>query len=172
MREAGFAYQYQNHIHHQAEGAKVTYQARYSVKYTGGGDSALTDGYTGFSEFSHKAWQGFEGNDLKAVVELSELKNISEIKLGFLDEEGAWIFKPEFVRIEYSEDGINYKAFAYINKADLKQSKIPGLWEADGKLNCKAKYIRIHAKNIGTCPENHPGKGLPAWMFMDEIIVM
>jgi hypothetical protein len=29
----------------------------------------------------------------------------------------------------------------------------------------------MEAKNIGVCPDWHPGKGEKAWIFVDEIIV-
>jgi hexosaminidase len=33
------------------------------------------------------------------------------------------------------------------------------------------RYIRVSAKNLGTCPKGHSGEGQPAWIFADEIIV-
>ena len=35
----------------------------------------------------------------------------------------------------------------------------------------KARYVKVVATNIGTCPPWHKGQGNPAWMFADEIIV-
>ncbi|MFH0992637.1 MAG: hypothetical protein V1799_21785 [bacterium] len=33
------------------------------------------------------------------------------------------------------------------------------------------RHFRIRAKNIGVCPEGHPGAGGKAWLFLDEIVV-
>jgi hypothetical protein len=35
----------------------------------------------------------------------------------------------------------------------------------------EARYIRILAKSIGSCPEWHVGAGEKAWLFADEIII-
>jgi len=33
----------------------------------------------------------------------------------------------------------------------------------------KARRVRIVARNAGPLPEWHPGKGKPAWLFVDEV---
>jgi hypothetical protein len=33
------------------------------------------------------------------------------------------------------------------------------------------RYIKVRAKNIGACPDWHPGSGGKAWLFVDEIMV-
>jgi hexosaminidase len=35
----------------------------------------------------------------------------------------------------------------------------------------KVKVIRVTAKNLGKCPQDHPGENQSAWLFMDEIMV-
>ncbi|NOR11849.1 MAG: hypothetical protein GQ545_01195, partial [Candidatus Aminicenantes bacterium] len=35
----------------------------------------------------------------------------------------------------------------------------------------RARYIRIKARNVGICPDWHPGAGGKAWLFCDEIII-
>ena len=37
--------------------------------------------------------------------------------------------------------------------------------------NQKPRYVRVHAKNVGRCPEWHKGKGEKAWLFVDEISI-
>jgi hypothetical protein len=34
-----------------------------------------------------------------------------------------------------------------------------------------ARYIRINAKCLKKLPANHLGAGLPAWLFLDEVVV-
>ncbi len=33
------------------------------------------------------------------------------------------------------------------------------------------RFIRVHAKNIKTCPQWHAGAGGKAWLFADEIMI-
>jgi hypothetical protein len=35
----------------------------------------------------------------------------------------------------------------------------------------KARYVKVFARNIGTCPPWHIGAGGKAWLFIDEITI-
>jgi hypothetical protein len=35
----------------------------------------------------------------------------------------------------------------------------------------EARFVRIKARNVGICPDWHPGAGGKAWLFVDEIVV-
>jgi len=35
----------------------------------------------------------------------------------------------------------------------------------------KARYVRVAARNMGVCPDDHTGKGGKAWLFVDEIAI-
>jgi hypothetical protein len=35
----------------------------------------------------------------------------------------------------------------------------------------EARYIRINAKCLKKLPADHLGAGLPAWLFLDEVVV-
>lgn len=170
-REPGYSQIYFNEINHLAKGSKVVYETDYSNKYSGNGNSTLTDGITGFSDFSHKAWQGFEGNDFIGTLELSDSLNIKNITVGFFSDENSWIFLPEEVRIEFSVDGKIFTLLNISKTEDIKQTKIMNRMELCIQKNIKAKYLKFSIKNIKVCPDYHTGKGLPAWLFIDEIVV-
>ena len=38
-------------------------------------------------------------------------------------------------------------------------------------LDCGARFVRVVAHNIGTIPAWHHSAGVPAWLFVDEILV-
>ncbi|MCX6232532.1 MAG: sulfatase-like hydrolase/transferase [Bacteroidetes bacterium] len=170
-REPGFSYVYKNKVEHKALGAEVKYNTAYSVKYDGGGVKALTDGNTGYSDYAHKAWQGFEGVDFNAIITLKDTTLVRTIRVGVLQDENAWIFRPKAMKIEYSLDGISYFPFGEIDGKDFTETSVPNRLEGIISGPLKLKYLRIQVVNMGKCPDNHPGKGLPAWLFMDEIIV-
>jgi hypothetical protein len=150
----------------------VIMQSKYQPQYTGGGDQALVDGLRGQKDFHLGAWQGYEKDDLKAVLDLGEVKDISEAGLGCLQDNNAWIFFPASVSFSFSSDG---KSFS--NEQTVKNS-IPA--EKEGvllntftaqNLRVRARYIRVHAKNLAVCPPWHKGAGGKAWIFADEIII-
>ena len=35
----------------------------------------------------------------------------------------------------------------------------------------RARYVRVRARNFGRIPDWHPGRGSPAFIFVDEILV-
>jgi len=43
-------------------------------------------------------------------------------------------------------------------------------FRSDG-INGHARYIKVTAKNRGTCPPWHPGAGEKAWIFIDEVTI-
>jgi hypothetical protein len=42
---------------------------------------------------------------------------------------------------------------------------------SSGAIGKSARYVRVHAVNIGLCPAWHEGAGGKAWIFADEIVV-
>ncbi len=171
VRDPGFIYTYHNRVEHKALGLSVLYEIPFSPKYDGGGNAALTDGLTGFTDYSHKAWQGFEGNDFKGIITFKDTVVINKITIGALQDDNNWIFKPIGMILEYSTDGMHFYPLGAINESDIVSTAIPKRVEGKIQTNIKAKYLKIHIQNIGKCPAEHPGKGLPAWLFIDEIIV-
>ncbi len=74
---------------------------QYSRKYTGGDNNALTDGKISIKDVSgtknHEIWQGFEGVDLIATIDLKKETDISHISAGFLQKTDAWLFADEII---------------------------------------------------------------------------
>lgn len=148
----------------------INYNTKYSGSYQGGGDLGLIDGIKGSENFNSDAWQGYEGDDLDVVIDLGEITNISEVNSSYLQKIGSWIFYPAKIEYFVSIDGKNFlKIFEYEMNEDNKED---GIKNIDAKLNkIKARFIRVYAKNIGTCPPWHVGAGKKAWLFVDEITI-
>ena len=158
-------------VTHKAIGKKVALATTFHRKYTGGGTHALTNGITGSEDYTDGNWQGFEGNDFEATVDLGQLIDLKEIKASFLQDQVAWIFYPVSVEILTSSAGDEYniiKSFIHKTKQNLTQEiKFFTTSLPDEKI----RFIKIRAKSQGECPSWHPGNGGPAWIFIDEIVV-
>jgi len=79
---------------------------------------------------------------------------------------------PVYVAFSVSEDGKVYDEIAVIDNIvplEKKEAVIKEFKKNFPEVN--ARYIKVKAKNIGTCPEWHSGAGNPAWIFADEIVV-
>ena len=130
---------------------------------------ALIDFERGSEDFRTGAWQGYEGVDIDATVDLGEKQSITSLAGGFLQDEGSWIFFPVEVTFYLSDDGITFRNAGTI-KNDIPDNKEGAiLKDFSLKLETSARYVRMVAKNRGICPSWHPGAGNKAWIFADEI---
>ncbi|MEK7672114.1 MAG: glycoside hydrolase domain-containing protein, partial [Bacteroidota bacterium] len=150
----------------------ITLNTRYSLQYTGGGDDALVDGLRGAEDFRLGAWQGYEQNDLDAVVDLGSKKEINEVALGCLQDNNAWIFFPTEIEFSFSADGKSFqKALKIANDVSPMDGTVQVKNFRTHVNGVRAQYVRVRAKNIGVCPAWHKGAGGKAWLFVDEIVV-
>ncbi len=143
----------------------------YSNQYEAGGLKALIDHQRGGDNFRTGVWQGYHGVDLVATIDLGTKMKVNRLAGGFLQEQGSWIFMPKEVEFFVSDDGKKFrsvgKAINYVDQADDDAV----VQELGVRPRCEARYVKMAAKNIGTCPDWHPGAGQPAWIFCDEFVI-
>ncbi len=153
-------------------GRNITLHTSYSPQYTAGGDLALIDGIMGPRDFRTGAWQGYQGVDIDAVVDLGMVRNVTSISTRFLQDIGSWIFMPSTVEYAVSVYGRDFDVVSIIMNTIPKERE--GVIVNDfteGVVGRRARYVRVRAKNIGVCPEWHKGAGGKAWLFADEIVI-
>jgi predicted alpha-1,2-mannosidase len=146
--------------------------SKYSSQYTGSGDLALIDGIRGTTNWSGGAWQGYQGRDFVAVVDLGKIHKVSKLGAGFLQDVGAWIWMPREVEFELSLNGRDFVKVASIPN-DVPQQKYGVIIKDFIKTITPqtARYLRVTARTFGKIPAWHPGKGEDAWIFVDEILI-
>ncbi len=150
----------------------AVYKYPFSQEYNGGGAMALTDGRTGDTNYQGGQWQGFNGTDLDAVINLTKVKKIHEISAGFLENTPVWIFLPEYVEYFVSQDGKHFTKVAEIQNDVNARKEGQLIKHFTVKLHdVTAKYIRVFAKNIGVLPPWHQAAGSKAWLFVDEVSI-
>lgn len=142
-------------------------------KYANEDPKVLTDGALGGNSF-YSNWLGFEGNNLNAVVDLGELKEIKSLSMNFLQVTNHIVFFPVQVEFFYSDDNLKWKSLGKVsNKFDLSpKSKVNDIQTFSinaGEL--KARYIKVIADNMSKAPIWHHGADLPSWIFADELII-
>jgi len=64
----------------------------------------LIDYLKGSNNFKTGFWQGYQGQDVEAIVDLGKTENISNISTGFLQDIRSWIWYPEKVDYYTSTD--------------------------------------------------------------------
>ncbi len=152
-------------------GRSITLNTAYAGQYSGGGDLCLIDFIRGPLNFRTGAWQGYQGVDLDAVVDLGSIQLITRLEAGFLQDVGAWIFMPEEVRFYVSSDGNEYQEAGMVKSDVSPRSLGVNIENFTLNMSTKARYVKVVAKNRGTCPDWHVGEGQPAWIFADEIVI-
>lgn len=156
---------------HMGIGKEADILTEYSAKYEAGGEKALTDGIRGINDF-HFNWLGFEGNDLEAVIDLEEEKNLTAISADFLQDIRSWIFLPKSFSVYYSTDGITFREIGTdrnITPDNKTGAFIQTFTVQAGDI--RARYIKVRAESMKTCPAWHLGKGKNSWIFTDEIVL-
>ncbi|MCX6223854.1 MAG: glycoside hydrolase family 20 protein [Bacteroidia bacterium] len=157
---------------HLATGKTVTYTNPYSDKYTGGGKFALVNGIRGTINLSDGNWQGIEGGDLNATIDLGSVQTIKKLTVGALQSIGSWIFFPTQVDFWLSIDGKTFNGAGNVkNMIDLKDANRQIQNFSVEISPTQARYVNVIARTVRSCPSWHAGKGNPAWLFVDEIIV-
>jgi len=153
-------------------GKSVTLTNEPSEKYKASGPASLTDAQTGSLKFTDGKWTGTEEKDFQAVLDLGKKTAVHSASVGYLVNVKSWIFEPVEIKVEYSNDGKDFKPL-------LNKKVNPSLWKSADAVKrysdvfpeVSARYIRFTARNRGTCPAGHPGAGGKAWVFVDEISV-
>ena len=152
---------------------KIKLASTYSNQYNAGGDGALIDGLHGPNSYPTGFWQGFQGQDFEAVVDLGIIKQISNVSIGSIQEVKSWIWFPKDVEFFVSKDGENYTSIGFLNN-DFSVNEY-GSFIKDFEVvldhPITTKYIKVKATNFGKCPDWHLGYGGDTWLFFDEIVI-
>jgi predicted alpha-1,2-mannosidase len=141
-------------------------------QYTAGGPPALIDGLRGDRNWRTGGWQGYQYTDFEATVDLGSERPLHRLGASFLQDAKSWIWMPSEVLLSVSSDGTDFREVARLtgDVADDAQGSILRDWvtEVEG---VEARYVRVFARNYGTIPEWHPGRGDGAFIFIDEILI-
>ncbi|HUT23487.1 MAG TPA: hypothetical protein VM492_04005, partial [Sumerlaeia bacterium] len=107
-----------------------------------------------------------------ATIDLGRPIPIHTIRARFLQDQGPWIFLPAQVEYALSKNGADFQVMATIPNAVSPEKTGAFIRPFAAKIEeTEARYVRVRAKSIGVCPEWHAGRGRPAWLFVDEILV-
>jgi hypothetical protein len=156
---------------HLAIGKEVTLLTPFSPKYDAGGPKALTDGLRGIDDY-HFNWLGFEGDDLEAIIDLGNETEIREVSADFLQDTRSWVFLPKLFTASWSTDGEKFNKIGTV--VNITPDDKPGAFIQNYSVpvkGIKARYIKVIAESLKTCPSWHIGSGQKAWIFTDEIVV-
>lgn len=153
----------------------VFLKSKYGKTYHAGGPMGLVDGIHGTTNWRAGEWQGYQGQDFEAVIAFDKKKEITNVTATFLQDQRAWIFYPTQVDFFISTDSVNWESISSKSDWDVARDEnhtsIKDVSITTNRENrpFNARYIKVVAKNYGSLPQWHPGRGNPAYIFIDEI---
>lgn len=160
----------QSFTFNKATGKKASIVAAPNSKYPGqGGAFSLVNGVYSYKGLSYPDWLGWIGHDMVATIDLGKKTSFDSVRIHTLDQNGSWIYLPQYVEVLVSNDKKNFTA---VGRATgfVKDTLTMG-WITIATPKQSARYIKVMAKNYGLIPDGKPGGGNKAWLFADEIQV-
>jgi predicted alpha-1,2-mannosidase len=150
----------------------ITIHSTYSQHYSAGGPRALIDFQRGGHDFRTGAWQGYQGQNFSATVDLGKVQRVSKVGGNFIQEIRSWIWLPKNLTVYVSTNGKKWKKVAYIThdvSAESYQTVV--LEMAQNIKPTKARYVKFEAEYYGKIPEWHLGAGGESFIFVDELVI-
>jgi len=156
---------------HKAIACKVDQKYPNSKSYNSTGEYALVNGVKGTKNHADGNWKGFNEDDFVGTIDLGESKSFKSVKVGVLQNIGAWIYYPSQMIVETSSDGKTFKKLGSVkNKVSANESGRM-IQDLAVKKKASARYVRVTVKNLKVCPKGSAHEGDPTWMFVDEVMV-
>lgn len=148
---------------------KVSITSVYNPQYHAGGPQGLIDGVHGNINWRKGDWQGYQGQNFEASIELDTISEIQQAHITFLQDQRSWIFFPKRIQVYTSTDGIRY-TLQFDRSYDVKRNEeYNSILDVEAPIHTQAKFIKVLAENYGKIPSWHPGAGGESFIFIDEI---
>jgi uncharacterized membrane protein len=140
-------------------------------KYRENAENVLKDFDAGDpTDFSTK-WLGFQKNDALVVLDAGEERLLKELQINALINVGAHIFPPVFIKVWGSIDGKNWSLLQTVNPAKATPTSPSGALLIPITFSAtNVRYVKMQAHPLPVLPTWHPGKDLPAWFFVSEVV--
>ena len=142
-----------------------------SRQYYAKGARTLNDGQFGGNAFNTGDWVGFNNNPMDVVIDLGKPEKFSSVGFNLLIDTDNWIFDANDVTVQTSANGNDWTTVA--------SEKYPVATGNESLIRnhtltfpeTEAQYVRVIATPLAALPAWHTGKGKPAFIFVDEIVV-
>lgn len=162
----------EGHYYKMPNNWSLTLRSTYNKQYSADGPEGIIDGLRGDTDWRKGRWQGYQSQDFEVNIDLKTEKEIKAVSAGFLQDTRSWILMPTKVEIYTSNDGTIFSLRASINNTVRDQDYAVQVKDFGSKIeNCRARYVKVVAKNYGTLPHWHQGAGGDAFIFIDEITI-
>ena len=143
-----------------------------SDNYKAKGGKSLIDFEKATISFVDGKWLGYEGEDMKATLDLSEEKKIQSVIVGSMQNTGSYIFFPKSISVSTSKNGSNFKKVKSISIPIAEGPMEPELKSFLIEFEEQsARFVLVEVFGTLKNPAWHPAPGASNWIFIDELMV-
>lgn len=140
-------------------------------RYSLYGPGALIDGKFGRNGLYSGGWMGFKAKDMVAVIDLVTPADISSVSLNTCVSTTEHVFDATSMSVFTSSDGNVWNQVASESFAPLTDHLEAVVTHTVSFDPVVARYVKVVLGCLKANPDWHPGRGLPAFVFVDEISV-
>lgn len=154
-----------------ALGQHVTYGIPPDAGY-GNNPLQLTNGILGTVDFAGSEWEAWQNDNMDATVDFDHSVSTRSVDVRFLQEPGAGIMLPTWVKVEWSPHGEDWHVIRTVSLQAAQRSRktLIKTVRVDLPSPVRMRYLRIVAKNYGQRVRG-PVHYFAPWIFCDQVIV-
>jgi len=147
--------------------------SRPDKKYSGNGAATLIDLELGGSNSSNGKWLGYKDADMDFVVGFNQKQPLKGAHFNALVNTGSYIFPIQSISVQGSNDGKSYQRITEVRFPETDKTAPNGAISCNCNFPESTSYIyyKFTLRNLKELPNWHPGKGTPAWIFVDELFL-
>ena len=131
----------------------------------------VVNGLRGSLKNTDGEWASWTKNDSIALTfDIGSRKKMERIVLGFLNDYGLAIHKPEKIEVWLSDNDMLYWKMVdeqFDEDVIFKEGRF--VEDLSFVLDDAARYIRVIMKGVGDCPSWHVRPGMETQIYMDEV---
>ena len=170
-----------NLVDHLARGRPVDVVPASSSLYSAAGDAGLVDGVRGSIDRRGGHWQGYQADEITAVIHLGDGATFEAVRVGFLQHPGSGVYFPRRVEVAVSEDGESFGrpvvrevgggAAGAGTGSDAEAPEGGRIYVEIPIAAARARALRVQIEALGRVPRSWPSAREMAWTYVDEIII-
>lgn len=140
-------------------------------QYQGEGSNTLINQKKGeASDFKNPAWLGYREKPFEALFTFAQPTGVKAVTLSIGKNIGGFIFPPASVEVWGGSDKAHLTLLQKILPEQPTKDQSACIEAIQSQLkDGKYSVIKIVARPVAKLPTWHPGKGQPAWVFVDEV---
>ncbi len=126
----------------------------------------LVNGISGGVKYNKYDYVGYKGKDLRATIDLGDMRDINGVEFSFYQDTSNAIYYPVMIQVELSVDKQSWSNPYTLNQGAIEKGKGHVRFAL---LPKRIRYVRILIKNRTNLPPWHAQAGKKVWLLTSEI---